>query len=85
LFLFIRCTISPLFAMDVIISRRFFGAFDQPSGCSKYTTFVRQMAVFLKTDPQSVRRLELNPQYSTSRRPSPRLQLELQEVLDRYE
>tara|TARA_R110000868_G_C10564498_1_gene737179 strand:+ start:488 stop:679 length:192 start_codon:yes stop_codon:yes gene_type:complete len=46
---------------------------------------VRQMAVFLKTDPQSVRRLELNPKYSTSRRPSPRLQLELQEVLDRYE
>jgi hypothetical protein len=43
------------------------------------------MAVFLKTDPQSVRRLELNPQYSTARRPSPRLQLELQEVLDRYE
>jgi len=46
---------------------------------------IRQMAVFLQTDPQSVRRLELGPQYSTSRRPSPRLERELQDVLDRYE
>lgn len=35
---------------------------------------VRQMAKILKTDPQSVRRMEMEPSRSTSRNPSPRIE-----------
>jgi transcriptional regulator with XRE-family HTH domain len=45
---------------------------------------VRQMAEYLKTDPQTVRRMELNPRYSTSRTPSPRVEAILKDVLERH-
>jgi ribosome-binding protein aMBF1 (putative translation factor) len=35
---------------------------------------VRKMAEFLKTDPQSVRRMEMSPEYSTARKPPPRIE-----------
>jgi ribosome-binding protein aMBF1 (putative translation factor) len=44
---------------------------------------VKQMAAFLKTDPQTVRRLEMGPECSTARKPSPRIEEILQGVLDR--
>jgi predicted transcriptional regulator len=44
---------------------------------------IRQMAIFLKTDAQSVRRMEMSPSYSTSRQASPRIEAIIREVLDR--
>ncbi len=44
---------------------------------------VRQMAAYLKTDPQTVRRMEMGPEYSTSRSPSPRVEAILLDVLRR--
>jgi len=44
---------------------------------------VRQMSQFLKTDPQSVRRMEMGPEYSTSRTPPPRIEEIIMKVLKR--
>jgi DNA-binding transcriptional regulator YiaG len=46
---------------------------------------IRQMAEFLKTDPQTVRRMEMGPEYSTSRTPSPRVEAILRDVLRRHQ
>jgi ribosome-binding protein aMBF1 (putative translation factor) len=44
---------------------------------------IRQMAAFLKTDPQTVRRLEMGPECSTARKPSPRIEEILRGVFDK--
>ena len=44
---------------------------------------IRQMADFLKTDPQTVRRLEMGPEFSTARKPPPRIEEILRGVLEK--
>jgi hypothetical protein len=44
---------------------------------------IRQMSAFLKTDAQTVRRLEMGPECSTARKPSPRIEEILRGVFDK--
>lgn len=44
---------------------------------------VKQMAIFLKTDAQSVRRMEMEPGHSTSRKAPPRIEEIIMKVMEK--